>query len=92
MNTALEGEKKVAAEDYFLLAIRNWDDKLKDFLPVGDPSTTTQTFNEYPNAEKAFFSTNHENYPQAGGKDVKLELLHMRFGIPHIVRNRILFP
>lgn len=92
MTTTLENDKNIATGDYFLLAIRNWDNKLEDYLPVGDPSTVTQSFSEYSSAEIAYFSTDYGNCSQAGGKDVKIELLHMRFGIPHMVRNRILFP
>ena len=92
MNTTLENDKNVVTEDYFLLAIRNWDDKREDYLPVDDPSTATQAFTDYQSAEKQYFSIRYEGFPQAGGKDVKVELLHMRFGIPHTVRNRILFP
>ena len=92
MDTTLENDKNVVTEDYFLLAIRNWDDEREDYLPVDDPSTETQTFRDFQDAEDAYFSTNYEGCAQAGGKDVKVELLHMRFGISHMVRNRILFP
>jgi hypothetical protein len=92
MDTTLDNKKQVATGDYFLLAIRNWDDKMEDYFPVDDPSTATKTFSEYLIAESNYFSTNYENCSQAGGKDVKVELFHMRFGIPHMVRNRILFP
>ena len=92
MDITLENIKNVATGDYFLLAIRNWDDKMEDYFPVDDPSTATKTFSEYLTAESNYFSTNYESCPQAGGKDVKVELLHMRFGVPHMVRNRILFP
>ena len=92
MTTTLENNKNIATRDYFLLAIRNWDDNLENYLPVGDPSTVTKSFSEYPSAETAYFATNYSNCLKAGGKDVKIELLHMRFGIAHIVRNRILFP
>ena len=92
MTTTLENNKNIATRDYFLLAIRNWDEKLENYLPVGDHSTVTESFSEYPSAETSYFATNYSNCPQAGGKDVKIELLHIRFGIAHIVRNRILFP
>ena len=92
MTTTLENNQNITTGDYFLLAIRNWDDKLENYLPVGDPSTVTESFSEYPSAEKAYFATSYRNCSRAGGKDVKIELLHMRFGIAHIVRNRILFP
>ena len=92
MVTTLENDKNIANGDYFLLAIRNWDNKIEDYFSVSEPSTVTQSFSEYPSAEKAYFATNYESCPKAGGKDVKIELLHMRFGIAHIVRNRILFP
>ena len=92
MDTTLENDKNIAMGNYFLLAIRNWDDKLEDYLPVDDPSTATQRFSKYLIAESTYFSTNYESCPQVGGKDIKVELFHMRFGIPHMVRNRILFP
>jgi hypothetical protein len=92
IDTTLENNKNIAIQDYFLLVIRNWNDKLEDYLPVDDPSTATQTFSEYLIAESNYFSTKYESCPQAGGKDVKVELFHMRFGIAHMVRNRILFP
>ncbi len=92
MNTTVENDKKILTEDYFLLAIRSWDEKLEDYLPVDDSSTVTQAFNEFADAETAYFTMKYDECPQAGGKDVKIELLHMRFGIPHMVRNRILFP
>jgi hypothetical protein len=92
MTTALKNYKKISTGDYFLLAVRNWNNKLENYFPVGDPSTVTQSFSEYPSAENAYFATEYGNCTQAQGKDVKIELLHVRFGIPHIVRNRILFP
>jgi hypothetical protein len=92
MTAILKNNQNTPNRDYFLLAIRNWDHKLENYMPVGDPSTVTESFSEYPSAETAYFATNYSNCLQAGGKDVKIELLHMRFGIAHIVRNRILFP
>ncbi|MBT3922453.1 MAG: hypothetical protein HOF21_07735 [Nitrospina sp.] len=92
MNTTLEKDKNLVAEDYFLLATRKWDDRLEDFFPVDDPSTATQTFNDYSEAETAYFSMDYGKCLQAGGRDVKIELIHIRFGIPHIVRNQMLFP
>lgn len=92
MDATLENDKNVVAEDYFLLAIRSWNSKLEDYLPVDDPSTEAQKFRDFQDAEDAYFSTSYESCAQAGGKDVKVELLHMRFGIPHTVRNRVLFP
>ena len=92
MDTALENKKRLTTGDYFLLVIRSWDNKQEDYLSVDDPSTATQTFSKYLIAESTYFSTNYESCPQVGGKDIKVELFHMRFGIPHMVRNRILFP
>ena len=92
MATTLENAKNIATGDYFLLAIRNWDNKIEDYFPVGEPSTVTQSFSDYPSAETAYFATNYESCPKPEGKDVKIELLHVRFGISHMVRNRILFP
>jgi hypothetical protein len=91
MTNILENDKNISTGDYFLLVIRNWDNKLENYLPVEDPSTVTQSFSDYPGAETAYFLMNYDNSSQEKGNDVKIELLHMRFGIPHMVRNRILF-
>jgi hypothetical protein len=87
MNATLENDKITAMEDYFLLATRNWDEKLEDYLPVDDPSTAVRVFHDYADAENAYFSMGSSS--QAG--EVKIELIHMRFRVPHIVRNQILF-
>ncbi len=92
MNATMENNKNTATDDYFVLATLKWDNKLEDYLPVSDPSTVIQTFSEFSEAEDAYFSMNYDSCPQAGGKDVKIKLIHMRFGTPHIVRNQILFP
>jgi hypothetical protein len=92
VSSALENEKNMPKEDYFLLATRKWYGKLNDFFPVDDPSTTTQSFSKYAEAENAYFSMNYKNCSQSGAEDIKIELIHMRFGIPHIIRNQILFP
>ncbi|MBT5027832.1 MAG: hypothetical protein HOL15_09480 [Nitrospinaceae bacterium] len=92
MNATLETDNNIATDDYFLLAILKWDDKSNDYLPVNDPSTVTQTFTEFSDAENAYFSTDYASCSNSQGKDIKIELIHMRFGSAHIVRNQILFP
>jgi hypothetical protein len=92
VNSTLDNDKNVVKDDYFMLAIRNWDDKLEDFLAVDDPTTAIHMFNAYADAESTYFSMNYQNCPKAEGKDVKVELIHMRFGLPHIIRNQIFFP
>jgi hypothetical protein len=92
MTTTFENDNNIVNRDYFMLAIRNWDNKLEEYFPVGEPSTLTQSFGDYSSAESAYFATNYQSFPKEGGEDVKIELLHVRFGIPHMIRNRILFP
>ena len=92
MKSSLQNDKSIATEDYFLLASRSWDDKIEDFFPVNDPSTTIQTFSEYAKAESAYFSKDYAGCTNSGTKEVKKELIHMRFGTPHMIRNQILFP
>ncbi len=91
VNATIENDKNIVTDDYFLLATLKWDDKLEDYLPLNDPSTIIQTFREYSNAENAYFAMKAASSSDAGAKDIKIKLIHMRFGIPHIVRNQILF-
>ena len=62
MDTTLENDKNLATRDYFLLAIRGWDDKRGDYFPIDDLSTVTQIFSEFLNAEIAYFSKNYKDY------------------------------
>jgi hypothetical protein len=92
MSTALQSDSNLETDDYFLLVIRNWDSKLSDFSPIDDPTTKTKVFLKYSEAENQYFSANYKNSAPPHGKDIKVELIHMRFGNPHIVRNQIYFP
>ena len=92
MNTVLDSDSNLPADDYFILAIRNWDCELLDFSSIDDPTTKTKVFRKYSKAEDEYFSTNYKNSAPSSEDDIKVELIHMRFGNPHIVRNQIFFP
>ena len=54
MNATIENENNIDIDDYFLLAIRNWNDQTKDYTAIGDSATSIKYFNNYVDAEFAF--------------------------------------
>ena len=45
MNATIENENNIDIDDYFLLAIRNWNDQTKDYTAIGDSATSIKYFN-----------------------------------------------
>ena len=44
MNAAIDKEKNIDIDDYFLLAGRNWNGQTEDYSAIGDSSTSIKYF------------------------------------------------
>ena len=91
MNVTIDKEKNIDIDDYFLLAIRNWNDQTQDYTAIGDSSTSIKYFDNYVDAEFAFQNGAVSVFPELKGKDIKLDLIHVRYGINRLVLSRIVF-
>lgn len=89
MNTAVDGEKNVDTDDYFLLAARVWNSKAEDYSAIEDSATSQKVFNNYQDAEESFQNSNA--FPELKGKDIKFDLIHVRFGVNRFLLSRIVF-
>ena len=87
----LKTKNNIYIDDYFLLAIRNWNDQTQDYTAIGDSSTSIKYFDNYVDAEFAFQNGAVSVFPEFKGKDIKLDLIHVRYGINRLVLSRIIF-
>ncbi|MBT4260277.1 MAG: hypothetical protein HOD90_10260 [Nitrospina sp.] len=87
MNAAIDNEKNVDVDDYFLLAARVWNSKTEDYPSIEDSATSQKYFNNFPDAEQSF--QNSDSFPELKGKDIKLDLIHVRYGVNRFLLSRI---
>ncbi len=85
MNATIDNEKNVDTDDYFLLAAGVWNSQTEDYSAIEDSSQ--KYFNNYPDAERSFQNSNA--FPELKGKDIKLDLIHVRFGVNRFLLSRI---
>ena len=89
MNSKIENEKKFDTDDYFLLVTRSWNSQEQDYTNINDSGTSIKYFNNYPDAELSFQNGGASVFPELKGKDIKLDLIHVRFGVNRLVLSRI---
>ncbi|MBN4077810.1 hypothetical protein JYT29_00580 [Nitrospina gracilis] len=87
MSTTIDNEKDVDTDDYFLLAAGVWNSQTEDYSAIEDSATSQKYFNNFPDAERSF--QNSDVFPELKGKDIKLDLIHVRFGINRFLLSRI---
>ena len=84
MNAAIDNENN---DDYFLLAAGVWNSQTEDYSGIGDSATSKKYFNNFPDAERSFH--NIDAFFELKGEDIKLDLIHVRFGINRFLLSRI---
>ena len=87
MSSTIDNEKNVDTDDYFLLAARVWNSNSEDYSAINDSTSTHKYFNNYQDAEESFQSS--ETFPELKGKDIKLDLIHVRFSVNRFLLSRI---
>lgn len=88
MSATVDSKKNIDTDDYFLLVARVWNSKIEDYSAIEDSATSAQYFDNYPDAEESF--KDEGSFPELKGKDIKLELIHVRFGVNRLIMSRIL--
>ena len=90
MIATTDNDKDVDADNYFLLAARTWNKQTENYTTIEDSETSIKYFNNYPDAEKLYQEGGLSLFPNLKGKDIKLDLIHVRFGVNRLVLSRIL--
>tara|TARA_Y100001960_G_scaffold333419_1_gene438447 strand:+ start:5678 stop:5953 length:276 start_codon:yes stop_codon:yes gene_type:complete len=89
MNATVDNKENVDADNYFLLAARAWDNQAEDYTTIEDSETSLKYFQNYPDAEELYQEGGLSVFPDLKGKDIKLDLIHVRFGVNRLVLSRI---
>jgi hypothetical protein len=87
MSATVDDKKNLNVDDYFLLAARIWNSKSEDYSSIDDSATIQKLFNNYQDAEELFQSS--DAFPELKGKDIKLDLIHIRFSVKRFLLSRI---
>ena len=83
--------KAVERDNYFEVRGRMWNPQDQDYTLEKFELAEPHQFGEFPDAVDFFNNVEHSNAPGSHRTDIKLELVHYRFGTPHMVKSRILF-
>ena len=89
MNSAIENEKKFDTDDYFLLAARSWNSQAETYTEINSSATSIKYFNNYADAQLSFQNGGVSVFVELKGKDIKLDLIHVRFGVNRLVLSRM---
>jgi len=84
-----DNDKDVDADNYFLLAARTWNKQTENYTTIEDSETSIKYFNNYPDAEKLYQEGGSSIFPNLK-VDIKLDLIHVRFGVNRLILSRIL--
>ncbi len=79
-------------ENHFAVVGKKWNAKDQDHTEILGGKPESRRFMEIDDALQLFEKLQYADFPDGGGQDVRVDLIHSRFGIDHIVRTRILFP
>jgi len=90
VSATTDNDKNVDTDNYFLLAARVWNNQTQNYTTIEDSETLIKNFNNYPDAEKLYQEGGLSLFPNLKGKDIKLDLIHVRFGVNRLVLSRIL--
>ena len=89
MNATVDNKENIDADNYFLLAARPWNNQTEDYTTIEDSETSLKYFKNYPDAEELYQEGGLSVFPNLKGKDIKLDLIHVRFGVNRLVLSRI---
>ena len=92
MNLTADNNKNVNVDvdNYFFLAARAWNNQTENYTTIEDPETSIKYFNNYSDAEKLYQEAGLSIFPNLKGNDIKLDLIHVRFGVNRLILSRIL--
>ena len=85
----VDNKENIDADNYFLLAARAWNNQTEDYTTIEDSETSLKYFKNYPDAEELYQEGGLSVFPYLKGKDIKLDLIHVRFGVNRLVLSRI---
>lgn len=84
--------KKVEPENCFVVKIWLWEEKTQDFSIEKLDKPSQQLFDDYSEAYSLFDTMRKKDLPGLLGSEIKLDLIHYKFGKGHVIYSNILLP
>jgi len=92
LDTGLDSEEKnIDRDDYVAVWGRMWDPEEQEFSIEIGQGKGIQRFKDGADALEYFQNVKHDELAEGKNADINIELIQYRFGIPRIVKSRILF-
>jgi len=92
LDTGLDSEKEnINRDDYVAVWGRMWDPEKQEFSIEIGQGKGIQRFKGGTNALEYFENVKYDELADGKKADINIELIQYRYGIPRIVKSRILF-
>lgn len=79
-------------DDYFAVRAWLWNPEEEDHSIEIDAGKGIRRFKEGGDAMDYYDSAKYDTFCENDQGDIKIEFIHFRFGVPRILKSRILFP
>jgi hypothetical protein len=91
LDTSLDSEKKdIDRENYVAVWGRMWNPETQEFsVELGQGGI--QRFIDGTDAQEYYNNVTHAELAEGKNADINIELIQYRYGVPRIVKSRILF-
>lgn len=92
LDTGLDSEEKDIDRDHYVAVWgRLWNPDEEEFsIEIGE-GKGIQRFEDGTDAQEYFQNVTHAELAEGKNADINIELIQFRYGIPRIVKSRILF-
>ena len=92
MDAGLDSEEKnINRDDYVAVWGRLWNPDEQEFSIEIGQGKGIQRFQDGTDAQDYFNNVTHAELAEGTNEDINIELIQYRYGIPRIVKSRILF-
>ncbi len=93
MDTGLDSdETDFDRESYVAIWSRLWDPKVQEFSIEIGQGKGIRRFKDGTSAQHYYNNVTHADLAQGEKADINIEMIQYRYGVPRIVKSRILFP
>ncbi len=93
LDTGLDSDESIFDRDnYVAVWGRLWDPKEQDFTVEIGQGKGIKRFKDGTDAQDYYTNVTHADLAQGEKTEIYIEMVQYRYGVPRIVKSRILFP
>lgn len=91
-NVGLPIPEGIDPKFFFMLKCWLWSNEDQDFTLEKLDENSVKAFNSFHDANEFFHKARYDDFQKYDGHEIRLELIHFRYGEGKIIQSRILFP